>query len=139
MKIKKSLIKDKKGQSLIEFALVLPILLLVLLGIMEFGRMIMAANVLSQAAREGARLGAVTNYGADSSGFRMDIEERVNEFITAANLKGAATVTILPPDAERKITVTIDYDFPMATRFFELIIPENVVHLKGSCVMYYEG
>ena len=138
MKIKKSLIKDKKGQSLIEFALVLPILLLVLLGIMEFGRMIMTVNVLNQAAREGARIGAVTS-DADTS-FYNAIETRAKELLNAANLKPEnTTITILPPDAERKITVTIRYDFPMATRFFELIIPENVVHLKGSCVMYYEG
>ena len=124
MKIKKSLIKDKKGQSLIEFALVLPILLLVLLGIIEFGRIIMAVNVLNQAAREGARVGAVTPESADSS-FYYKIQDRVQEFIDAANLKGTPTVTI-------------DYAFPFATKFFDLFLP-HTVNLRGSCVMYYEG
>ena len=138
MKIKMSLFKDKKGQSLIEFALVLPILLLVLLGIMEFGRMIMAVNVLNQAAREGARIGAVTS-DADSLDFKDKIETRANELLNAANLKPEnTTITILPPDAERKITVTIDYAFPFATKFFDLFLPD-VVNLRGSCVMYYEG
>ena len=137
MKIKMSLFKDKKGQSLIEFALVLPILLLVLLGIMEFGRMIMTANVLNQAAREGARLGAVTS-DADTS-FYIAIETRANTLLNAANLKPEnVTITILPPDAERKITVTINYAFPFATKFFDLFLP-HTVKLRGSCVMYYEG
>jgi Flp pilus assembly protein TadG len=137
MKIKMSLFKDKKGQSLIEFALVLPILLLVLLGIIEFGRIIMAVNVLNQAAREGARVGAVTPESADSS-FYYKIQDRVQEFIDAANLKGTPTVTIIPPDADRKITVTINYAFPFATKFFRLFLPQTV-NLRGSCVMYYEG
>jgi len=135
MKRKMSLIKDKKGQSLIEFALVLPILLLVLLGIMEFGRMIMAANVLNQAAREGARVGAVTS-DADSTVFRETIENRVNQLLGAANITGARTEISLDPD--RTLRVTIDYGFPFATKFFDLFLPDTV-SLKGSCVMYYEG
>jgi Flp pilus assembly protein TadG len=110
----------------------------VLLGIMEFGRMIMTVNVLNQAAREGARLGAVTPESADSS-FQYKIIGRVTQLMDAANLKEDATEIDITLDPDRKLTVIIRYDFPMATKFFELIIPENVVHLKGSCVMYYEG
>lgn len=51
--------KDEKGQSLVEFALVLPILLLFLLGIIEFGWLLNAQISLTSAAREGARLAAV--------------------------------------------------------------------------------
>jgi len=136
MKIKKSLFKDKKGQALIEFALVLPILLLVLLGIMEFGRMIMTVNVLNQAAREGARIGAVTS-DADSLDFKDKIETRVGQLLGAANITGARTEISLDPD-ERTLRVTIDYGFPFATKFFDLFLPD-IVNLRGSCVMYYEG
>ena len=47
------------GQSLVEFALVLPILLLMLMGILDFGRAIFAYNSLANAARDGARLAIV--------------------------------------------------------------------------------
>lgn len=47
------------GQSLVEFALVLPILLLMFMGILDFGRAVFAYNSLSNAAREGARVAIV--------------------------------------------------------------------------------
>jgi hypothetical protein len=47
------------GQGLVEFALVFPILLLLLVGIVDMGRFVYTANVLSQAAREAARVASV--------------------------------------------------------------------------------
>lgn len=48
-----------RGQGLVEFALVFPVLFLCLLGVVDMGRFVYTANVLSQAAREAARLAAV--------------------------------------------------------------------------------
>lgn len=48
-----------RGQSLVEFALVLPLLLVVLFGILDFGRVIYAYNAISNAARTGARVAIV--------------------------------------------------------------------------------
>ncbi|MGK2851948.1 MAG: TadE/TadG family type IV pilus assembly protein [Candidatus Limnocylindrales bacterium] len=48
-----------RGQSLVEFALVLPIFLLLLFGVIDAGRLVYLHTVLSQAAREGARLTSV--------------------------------------------------------------------------------
>lgn len=50
---------QERGQSLVEFALVLPIFLLILLGLIDAGRYVYMNSVLSQAAREGARVAAV--------------------------------------------------------------------------------
>ena len=47
------------GQSLVEFALILPILLILLFGILDFGRAIFAYNSVSNAARSGARVAIV--------------------------------------------------------------------------------
>ncbi len=49
----------QRGQSLVEVALVLPILLVILLGIFDFGRAVFAFNTVSNAAREAARLAIV--------------------------------------------------------------------------------
>lgn len=48
-----------RGQALVEFALVFPVLVLILLGIFEMGRLVFAYNTLGNAAREGARVAAV--------------------------------------------------------------------------------
>ena len=48
-----------RGQSLVEFALVIPVFLLMLFGLIDVGRFVYLNSTLSQAAREGARLGSV--------------------------------------------------------------------------------
>jgi Flp pilus assembly protein TadG len=51
--------RRSRGQSLVEFALVLPIFILFLFGLIDGGRLVYQHSVLSQAAREGARLASV--------------------------------------------------------------------------------
>ena len=51
--------RGQTGQGLVEFALVIPIFLLMLFGVVDAGRYVYMNSVLSQAAREGARLAAV--------------------------------------------------------------------------------
>ncbi len=51
----------RRGAALVEFALVMPLLLLLLVGIMEFGRAWSQTQVITDAARQGARLAALLN------------------------------------------------------------------------------
>jgi Flp pilus assembly protein TadG len=51
--------RARRGQALVEFALVFPILLLVLIALFDLGRAVFAYNTLTNAAREGARLAIV--------------------------------------------------------------------------------
>jgi hypothetical protein len=54
--------KDKsRGQALVEFALVVPMFLLLLFAIVDMGRYVYASNSLNQAAREAARIGSVVS------------------------------------------------------------------------------
>jgi Flp pilus assembly protein TadG len=50
------------GQGLVEFALVIPIFLLVLVAVFDLGRAVFAYNTLTNAAREGARIAIVNQY-----------------------------------------------------------------------------
>lgn len=52
----------RQGQSLVEFALVLPIFLLLLFAVIDGGRYVYVNSTISNAAREGARLGSVEAY-----------------------------------------------------------------------------
>jgi hypothetical protein len=82
--------RDTRGQSLVEFALVLPMLLVVMLMITEFGRALYQYNVLSQAARAGARVAAVSgSAGAQAAGIA-----RAQQMITDSNGFGDDNVTI---------------------------------------------
>jgi Flp pilus assembly protein TadG len=51
-----------RGQALVEFALVIPLFLLMLVGIFDLGRAVFSYNTLTNAAREGARLAIVNQY-----------------------------------------------------------------------------
>jgi hypothetical protein len=51
--------RARPGQSLVEFALILPILLILLLGIVDFGRAVAAYNSVSNGARSGVRVAIV--------------------------------------------------------------------------------
>jgi Flp pilus assembly protein TadG len=51
-----------RGAAAVEFALLLPLLLLILFGLIDFGRALNAQITLTQAAREGARLASLGNY-----------------------------------------------------------------------------
>lgn len=55
----KKFIRENRGQAMVELALVLPILILLLLGIMEFGRIFAGNLELQNAARDGVRYAAI--------------------------------------------------------------------------------
>jgi len=74
---------DESGAELIEFALVLPLLLLVLLGIIDFGFMFQRYEVVTNAAREGARVAVLPGYGD------ADVQARVDQYLTAGGLTAA--------------------------------------------------
>jgi Flp pilus assembly protein TadG len=70
----------ERGAELIEFALVLPMLLFVLLGIAEFGFMFQRYEVLTNAAREGARIAVLPGYQ------EADVKSRVCSYMASGGL-----------------------------------------------------
>jgi Flp pilus assembly protein TadG len=63
----------RKGQAIIEMALVLPVLLMVVLGIIEFGRAWNTKQVITEAAREGVRLAVVEDPNITQDSVRTTI------------------------------------------------------------------
>lgn len=98
--------KHEKGQSLVEFALVIPVFLLLLLGVIDFGRVFHAYLTLDHAGREGAR--------AASLGKTNDeVEKRVKDNAGSLNTS-KITVTTNPstrtPGTDVTVTVTYTVD-----------------------------
>lgn len=87
-------LRDEGGQALVEFALVLPLLLMVTLAIVDFGRAWNVRQVVTDSARAGARVMVATSpvVSADS------IKNIVNTAFASARLK-AATVQEISPTA----------------------------------------
>jgi Flp pilus assembly protein TadG len=84
---------ERRGAALVETAIVLPIFFMVVLGIIEFGRAFMVAQLLNNAAREGTRIAIMA--GSTNS----EVETAVKGFVTGS--VGCAAV-----DVDVDITVT---------------------------------
>ena len=77
--------RDKRGAVVVEFALVLPVFLLLIFGMIEFGRAVMVQQILVNASREGARQAVL-----DGSTV-AEVDNRVDAYLSAAVINGATT------------------------------------------------
>lgn len=129
-----SLIRNNRGNAVLEFALVLPLLLMVVFGITEFGRAWMTVNILAGAAREGCRLAVVTAPDVPA------VQTRVTEVCNSSGIT-PSSITVTPPapnDPERRVTVTVETNFT--------VIPGNVlgtfsgtIPLRSTMTMRHES
>jgi Flp pilus assembly protein TadG len=101
-----TILRDDKAQALVEMALVLTILLLVLSGIIEFGRVFSAQLIVSHASREAARFGVI----------------KPEDDVIIAKAKDAAgaldttkvSVTVSAPSRMRGDQLTVQVEYPVA-------------------------
>ena len=75
-------VSNQRGQAVIEMALTLPLLLLVVFGIIDFGFMFQRYESVTNAAREGARLGVLPEYTA------AEAQNRALDYMRASGLNG---------------------------------------------------
>ncbi|MCG8583239.1 MAG: pilus assembly protein [Pirellulales bacterium] len=104
--------KHRRGAAVVEFAIVLPIFFLMVFGMIEFGRMVMVRQVLTNASREGARIGVLD--GATTA----EVETAVEAYLTNASIPHTpgtvVTVTPDPPSSAgygESVTVTATVAF----------------------------
>jgi Flp pilus assembly protein TadG len=104
--------RDEEGAELIEFVVAFPLLMLILSGILDFGMMMRSYEVVTNAAREGARVAVLEGYDSN------DVQSRVTQYANASGLGGAvpvATTTNVPVTTPagtftaRSVTVTWTY------------------------------
>ena len=103
-------IKNQRGAALLETAITLPLILLITVGIFEFGRAYQTWQVLTNAAREGARIAVLPDY-TDA-----DVNNSVRNYLTSGRLTNASTATIsivrnVPFGAATASRVTVNYPF----------------------------
>jgi len=117
--------RSQKGAALLEAAITVPIILLISVGIFEFGRAYQTWQVLTNAAREGARL-AVTPGSTDT-----DVTTRVRNYMQAGQLDNAATATITITrnvpltgnDTASQVQVNYPFQFMVLQPVVQLITP----------------
>lgn len=80
--------RDDRGAALLEMAFTLPLLLLISIGILEFGRAFQTWQILTNAAREGARVAVLP--GVDDA----MVTARVQQYVQAGVLDPSVTTTV---------------------------------------------
>ena len=99
--------RRESGQSMVEFAIVAPIILTLLCGILDFGWIYMNQYKVEDAAYAGARYASIHASSTSQEDLEKEVEERVKE-----NLYGDGedvNVTVTVNNTESKVSVQVDY------------------------------
>lgn len=137
-------LRDRRGAAAVEFALIMPILLLLVFGIISYGYMLSFRQAISQAAAEGARAAAVAQRDADQ---QPDALAAMNEALESYGVTcaggvlsrdgggvGTCAVSIATCAGEaasvRCVTVTIDYNYAdnplLPVPGVGIVLPDNL-------------
>jgi Flp pilus assembly protein TadG len=136
-------LRDERGASAVEFAFIVPLLIVLVLGIAEFGHAFQVQGTLSAAAREGVRAMALRNDPADARDVVQNAASSLNPGITDAQIDitvlagGTSTTAESCPTTgagDTAVRLTIDYPMPFLTGFFGAS-----VDLTGTGVMRCNG
>jgi len=137
-------LRAERGAQLLEFALVFPVVLLATAGIIDVGLLIKDYQVVTNAAREGARVGAV------QAAAIAPVTAQVNAYLVAGGLEGTATTevrNVLVPNPSGssvpavQVTVSYPYEYlvlaPLAALFEGDATPSSVT-LRAQATMRQE-
>ncbi|CDF58760.1 TadE family protein [Thermobrachium celere] len=123
----------RKGQALIEFSIILPILLLIVMGIAEFGMILNSYLTIQTASREGARIGII---GADDN----EIVQAVYKSTQSID-KRKINITITPSSTNRKsgdtLKVRVEYEYDLIIPIIKNILG-NKIELSAETSMRVE-
>lgn len=138
--------KDRGGAAIVEMAVCFPVFMLMLLGIVEFGRALMVSQLLTNAAREACREAVID--GASNA----EVQETIDEIVT--NTVGCATTDITTTflvtdvdsgatstslsDAEQRDLIEIDIVVPFSAISFTSGKFLTGQSLRGQCAMRRE-
>jgi len=123
-------LRSERGAELVEFALVMPIFLILIGGITDFARLFFSYEIVTNAAREGARLASLPGY--DLNNYQA-VRTRVTTYLANTNAGGTATTDVdpvpvgiavvdgVPRNGGIRVTITYTHNFLFVGRMFGLI------------------
>ena len=145
----------ERGQSMVELALVLPLVLVVVLGLVDLGRIVFVNNTLSDGARHGARHAAIDPgncglisqsvrtaiLGTDLTTFRVTYSTIDDLGVTTGTYLlcngGTAGPDLVPREARPgdRVTVDLEASLPLATPFIAAASGHSTFDLKAESTM----
>lgn len=130
MHVKRRRKRKEKGQSIVEFALILPFLLLILCGIIDFGWILSCQNELTNAAGETARYAAIYSN-------KDNVTRLTEEFLSEQGITGTPHLSSLSID-DTFATVYITEDVNFLTGMSGIFFRKNYITLSAKASMPIE-
>jgi len=119
------------GQSLVEMALILPTITLILMGVIDLGRLFYTYEALANAAREGARYCAL--HPGDTSGTRSRIAGELDTLVVADT---SSTQCLNTPKGD-PVTVSVQATFTPATPLIRTITGESMTITTSATMVVW--
>jgi len=127
--------ENEKGQSLVEFAIVVPLLLILVFGIAEFGRAWMTKNIMTGAAREAVRILAVKPPWPGG----MTPLNRAKSILNSAGIYTNDITFVIDNTTENTpVSVTVNYKFPLVVVGFIPGLSNATIPLSSTTTMRKE-
>jgi Flp pilus assembly protein TadG len=132
--------RDERGAAAVEFALVLPVILLILFGTIEFGRAWNVRQTLTDAAREGARLAAVGNgiitptEALQDSVTKIVLNSALRAGLNTSNL--SITPTGVGGGSGNPVRINVQYQYDPL--FGKWVLSEDFLQIRTFSVMRNE-
>ncbi|QGU00289.1 hypothetical protein SYNTR_1695 [Candidatus Syntrophocurvum alkaliphilum] len=133
--------RNESGQSLVEMALVLPILLMLLLGIIECGRIFGSYMELQSTARDAVRYAAVHNIAEEEDqapAILTSLIEGRLVLLDPNNLRIEFEQEESNNQKDKWATVSLEYDLDIIYPFIGLITDNTILVLNSEMVMRVE-
>jgi Flp pilus assembly protein TadG len=126
--------RTERGATAVEFALIVPLLIVLVLGIVEFGHAFQVQGTLSAAAREGVRLMALQNDPTAARAAVRNAATSLKPGITDAQIVISPASCPVLNGGSTSVRLTITYPMPYLTGFFG-----TGLNLTGTGVMRCNG
>lgn len=131
-------VRNEKGQAVVELAITLPILLLILCGIIDYGWIITNQNAIDYSAREGARYAIVHASEANS----VDTIKVYTKSLTPAGITEGLTVKVTFTNSENyrlgDVIVEVDGEVNVLTPISGIFTQGQKINLNSLCRMKVE-
>jgi Flp pilus assembly protein TadG len=114
--------REQAGQSLLEFGLVIPFILALVIGFTELGRVVYFYSAVNNAVREGARFGSVTQFASDAER-DLEIQQKVVDYSIIAPMDLSDVTQYCDLDVTDQDNPCDDYITVTATFTVEPIVP----------------
>ena len=139
--------EGRSGAAAVEMALVLPIFMMVVMGIIEFGRAMMVSQLITNAARYGVRLAIVD--GSTNAAVTTAIQTFLTQTTSVAATNVTVTITVTPAAGNPSASNLVENALPKDLCAVSISVPFSKValtagtylkttNLRGACTMPHE-